>query len=789
MANHSESATIAFIIKDFVSKALSIKYSYIISFIFFIGVAYLLNKFTPRVFEVSSIIGPIENKRNTLLQSNDLFRGLGDLEQARNLENDINNAKSFTLVSQTLSKMNLEVGYFVKGTKFYSQTQQIYPSAPFTVTIDKSHIQPVNTKFLINILDRNSYRLTSAEEKVSLYNYSDNAIVRENAVLKVDTICRFNEIVTNKNFKFAVSLDRDFTVSKSKEADQYFFEFYHLDYLAKQYLGRIKVEPVSVRSSLIKVRFQGRNLDLTIDFLNKYLQTFLDDNLSKKNKISINTINFIDTQISQISDSLVKSESKLKDYRSANQVMDLSYQGQRAFEQMTQIETDRANLKTQERYYNYVIDYINKNNDVSAITPPTAANVNDPIMNTLILDLLSLNAERSKVLNNNAEKNLFVGQIDNKIKLQRQSILETVKNNLNTLALTQNELNYRADKLSKEISNLPKTELNMVGMQSKFNLSNAIYNFLLQKRSEAAITMASNYPDYEILEPARGINGTIISPKTLSNWMLGFLLGLMIPTAYLVLKNFFNEKIMAVGDVENIIKRPVLNIIYSNTYKNQAVVAESPGSPVAESFRNVRSNLFMKFRSEPLKVLMVTSSQPRDGKSFISFNLAASIASVGYKTILLDCDLRRPTLHDIFKIKNTPGFTNYMADNTSKEEIIHKTDIENLYFIPAGPVLANSSELIEAGALDELIDYLRTKFEYVIIDTTPAGLVADASLMMKYASYILLVCRNNYTRKDVFNDVLNMFKTNKIEKFDIVFNDLNLNKSSYRHYSTYYIKN
>jgi capsular exopolysaccharide synthesis family protein len=127
-----------------------------------------------------------------------------------------------------------------------------------------------------------------------------------------------------------------------------------------------------------------------------------------------------------------------------------------------------------------------------------------------------------------------------------------------------------------------------------------------------------------------------------------------------------------------------------------------------------------------------------------------------------------------------------MTNNLSKDEIIHKTFIENLSFISAGPILPNPSELVESGALDELIDYLKNKYDYIIIDTTPAGLVADASLMMKYSSLILLVCRNNYTRKDIFNDVLNLFRTNRIENFDVIYNDLNLKKSRYGHYDNYY---
>ena len=786
MSVKNQTPSEAFIIKDFLLQVLSYRYFYIVCMIICITVAFMVNKLSPRVYEVSSVIGPVEDKRSSLLESNNLFSGLGAFSQQRNLENDINSLNSFSLVSATLKQLNLETGYFREKSKFFGQTQQMYRGTPFVVNIDKSHIQPINAKFYVDILDESSFRLNCAEEEVTLYNYLDNLIVNKLNVLKIDTICRFNETISNKNFKFSVSLNRQINSGNVPEDGRTYFEFYHLDRLAKQFLGKLTVEPVSLKSSLIKIRAQGINLGLTIDFLNRYLETYLDESLAKKNKIALNTINFIESQISEISDSLVASESTLRDYRSAYQVTDLSYQGQQALQQMNQIENQRSTLQVQERYYNYVLDYFDKNQDLASLAPPSVANVVDPIMNSLILELLSLNAERSTILSNNAEKNLFLGQLENKIRLQKQAIIENVKNNLNTLNLTQNELNYRAEKISLEISKLPRTELNMVSMQRKFNLSDAIYTFMLQKRSEAAITMASNYPDYEILEPARQINSSVLSPKTRLNWMLAIFMGLMIPTIFIILRNFFNERITSVYDVEQILKRSVLSVIYTNYQKSESVVKDSPGSSIAESFRNLRTSLFIKFRSEPMNVILITSSQPQDGKSFVSFNLASSIASVGHKSILLDCDMRRPTLHEKFRVENIKGLTNYIANHTTKEEIILKSDIENLHFIPAGPLLPNSSELLEAGAIDELIEFLKKKYEYIIIDTTPAGLVADATLMMKYASLILLVCRNNYTRKDVFNDTLNMFKTNRIENFDVIFNDLNIKKSRYGRYNNYY---
>ncbi len=788
MPNQKESPSEAYVIKEFILTALSYKYYYIASFVICMALAFLANKVSPTVYGVNSIIGPVEDTRPSLLGSNNLFSGMGEFTQARNLENDINSLTSFSLVKTTIKELNLEVGYFRETNKIFKQSRQIYNSSGYTVTIDKSHYQPINARIYIKFLNDKSYRIKSSQDDVSFYNYVDNMIVSEHNVLNIDTICKFNETVKSKNYKFLVTLNKDVNTADPKDAGLMYFEFYHQDILANNYLKRLKVAPVTLKSSLIKVSFQGENLGLTIDFLNKYLQSYLGNDLSKKNSIAKNTVAFIDSQISTMSDSLLKSESKLKDYRSTNQVTDISYQGQQALLEMKKIESDLSALQVQEHYYNYILDYFNKNKDMSSLAPPSSANVNDPLMNTLVLDLQSLSNQRAALISGNAEKNLFLGPIENKIKLQRQAVIDNVTNNLNTLKLTQNELNYRADKLSKEISKLPRTELNMVSMKRKFDLTDAIYTFLLQKRSEAAITEASNISDYEILEPARDTSSVVLSPKTKLNWALAFFVALMIPTLFIILKNFFSEKITGVKDVEHLLGKPILSIIYTNSYQNESAVFESPGSPIAESFRNLRSTLFLRFKSEPVKVILVTSSQPQDGKSFISFNLAASIASVGYKTIILDCDLRRPTLHVKFKEENSSGLSNYMIDHTPKQDIIRSSFIKNLSFIPAGPVLPNSSEMIEAGALDDLFGYLKKEYDYIIIDTTPSGIVADAALMIKYSNINLLVCRNNFTRKDVFTDVLNLLKINKVDNFDVIFNDLNIKDSRYGRYNNYYKK-
>jgi capsular exopolysaccharide synthesis family protein len=777
-------------IKHFLLKVASLKYFYIICLILFFIVAFLNNKYSSKVYETSTLISPVENKTSSLLSQNQAAAGgLTSIESLTNIENEMNNLVSFSLVYKTIADMNFEVSYFREKPKIFKMTGELYGQSPFTITIDKSHIQPIEAEFFIKILDESSFRLTASEKKVSTYNYLDNLITSKDNPLLIDTICKFNETINNRMFRFSVSLNKDNFLNQSGSEYRNYFTFRHLDYLAKEYLGTLKVEKVSPLASVIKIQFRGRNLEKTISFLNRYISTFLEENLAKKNKIALSTVNFIDSQISTISDSLVKSESKLKNYRSANQVMDLSFQGQRVIEQRTQIETERTNLQAQERYFTYVINLFKASKDLSGVVPPSAMNVADPTTNQLISELLNLYSQRSNVTSGNSnEKNIFLGQIDNKIATQRKAIIENFTNNLNTLTLSLNELNYREDKLSKEISSLPKTEMNMVGMQRKFNLNDNIYTYLLQKRSEAAITLASNYPDFEIIEPARYITSHITSPKRMINYILALFFGLIIPSLYLLIREIFDDKIRSINDLEYMLQRTVLSTIYSNKNKSDMVVAEFPKSAISESFRNLRSSLFLKCASVKSRIILITSSQPSDGKSFVSLNLASSIASVGYKTIIIDADMRRPNQHIKMKTENTVGLSNYMTKNAKIVDIIQKTSIENLSFISAGPIIPNPSELLESGGIDELINYLKTIYEYIIIDSTPVGIVADATLVMKYATSILLVIRHNYTGKEILKSVISILNTNKFNNYEIVYNDLNLQKSSYKHYSNYYIE-
>lgn len=777
-------------VKFYARKVFGLKYFYIISLVIFIAATHLYNKYTTKEYEVTSTIGPVKDSRATLLASDNMFAGNNNnIAPRRNIEDDVNSLSSYSLILNTLKDLGFQTAYYSENKGFLKQTREIYESSPFKVTMDKSHTQPLDCKMYVQPLSDSTYLLRIPEQTVSLYNYIDNRVLAEEVTFKHDTIGYYNRTLTGKNFKFSISLSNAEIQDEDNKEKNYFFKFFHPDNLAMSYLNNLEVTPVSFMASIIEIQFRGENIDKSINFLNSYINAFMEENLAKKNMMALNTVKFIDSQLTEISDSLVASESMLRNFRSSNQVTNLNFQGERIYDQLEQIDQERSELEVRKRYFEYLINHFKTNTDVRGVVPPVSANINDPIMNDMITELLDLNSQRAELLNSSSEKNLYLDQVEKRIELQKDMIIENARNNLNTLNMSLNELDYREEKLSGEIRSIPGTEMNMVSIERKFNLNDAIYTFLLEKRSEAAITLASSFPDYEILERARFNSSKVIKPKDRTNYILAFMLGLLIPSAYLLLRELLDDRISSTYELSVLSGKALTSKIYSNRFKSDRIFAEAPGSAIAESFRNLRSQLIFNLKERSDKVILVTSSQPKDGKSFIAYNLGVALASVGHKTVIVDGDLRRPTLHKKFDFENDKGISTYMSENTGIDKVIKQTDNENLFIIPAGPVLPNPSELIEKGELDSLFSHLKTEFDYIIIDSSPLGLVSDASQLIKYASHVSIVARNKFTRKSTFKTAMETLERYSVSDFDIVFNDIDIKKSPYAGYSKYYTKN
>jgi tyrosine-protein kinase Etk/Wzc len=777
--------------KKIFQRFYAFKNIYIILIAAFIIAAFLYNKFASVKFKNSTLLYMSkDDKSGSMSSKSDLFQTFGLFKTTENIDNDLEILKSFSLIKKVIQETDLNVSYFsynntplsdlLYNTPFISKTE-LYTQSPIVVIIDPSVPQATGLNFRITFLNENEFTLEADGEKVPLYNYIDDRIVGYMPAIHFKQRYKFGDEAKTRYFNMRIqktsNYDKDFTTHSSL-----YFYLNDINDLTLQYQNSLKTETTSERSTLIRISLSGTNSQRITDFLNNLTSAYLGKNLDKKNNTALSTIDFIDSQISDIADSLNYAESALKNFRSSQGVMDLSFQGQQIFEQLSRLENERAALDVQRKYYEYLNNYLSTNTEISDILAPSSMNVVDPILTNLVTQLMDLNGERVSLLKNSAnQQNLYLADINIRLENVKKTIKETVKNTLNTLSISLNEINYRMAKASGQISQIPKTELQLRGIERKFTLNDAIYTFLMQKRSEAQISRASNLPDYEVVDAATIAMSNVVSPKKIINFFIAIFLAMLLPSSYILIKDFLNNKITDPEELERLTTYPILGRVFHNYHRTKTVVNDHPNSSVTESFRTVRTNFQFFSEGGKRQVLLITSATSGEGKTFCSINMGSAFALNGHRTVLLEFDLRRPKIHQEFGSSNIIGISTYLIDKANLEDIIVPTHIENLDLISAGPSAPNPAELIGSERTAELIDKLKEMYDYIIIDSPPAGILAETQLLMKYTDLTILIARLEKTVKSTFITTLKSFEANKFSNISILINDLDVKRDAQKY--------
>jgi tyrosine-protein kinase Etk/Wzc len=772
-----------------INTLLNYKKVYIICVGIAVLLALLINMFSaPKYGNSTTIYYSDQDNNNNLLSSRNSMEGLSFLNTQSDIENELQLITSFTLIREVLLRLNYHVSYYrdyqsypkkiFKGN--VNHLEEIHSNLPFKIKVDKSHPQVVYSLFKIKIIDKERYVLTSEGENLPLFNYIDNQQLNRIDAYAIHDTLFFNERLQHPYFSFEVSSTE--ALAPYTFGNEYYFRLFDINHLASSYQKRLSAELVSPQATLIKISLTGGNIEKITDFLNELTDIYLDFNVEKKNKIAMSTIDFIDGQIAEISDSLSKAGDKLENFRSANKVMDLSFQGQEFFRLMNDLETEKAQIDVQVRYYTYLKEYFSKETDMSKLRAPSTMNIVDPVLSELITNLLALNAEKTRIRGNDSKENLFMEDLNRQMQNLLASISENVENNLNTLSIDLNEVNYRINKISGQISNMPKTELQLKGIERNFEINDEIYTYLLQKRAESQIVRASNFPDYEVIDPARVLSYNPIGPKKKMNLAVAIFLGIFLPYTFLTLKDLLNNKISKHEDIEALCSLPILGNIFHNDSNVVNVMKNAADSAVAESFRSLQMNFEFLSKGKEQNVIVVSSSLSGEGKSFLAINMANTMASFGKKTVLIEFDLRRPSLSKSLKLNSQIGTTSFLINKSLLEDIVIKTEDPNFDIITAGPIPPNPSVLIASEKTKELIDLLLNYYDIVLIDSAPVGIVPETLFLMKYANINVIITRYNSTLKNIFQNTMKNLKKNEIENVAIVMNDVNIRNQSYKYY-------
>jgi tyrosine-protein kinase Etk/Wzc len=741
-------------IKRYISLFISNWYWFVAALFISISIAYGINRWSEDIYTVSSTL-LIKADQNAGLSN--IFQGSGGFNNMQNINNEIGILKSYNLNYQVMQKLpDFYIDYVGIGKRGIVETR-LYDKSPFVVAYDSLDRQYFGQRVDIKILSNEEYRLGIDGDR----KYTKDLKFGE----------RFNEM----NFDFRIILrEKEEFRFNSNSSNKYYFSFISPSTLANIYRSKLGVTPVEKDASMVYLSTTGSVPKQEIDYLNKLMDVYLGFGLDFKNKTSAQTLDFIEKQLGIISDSLRIAEDKLERFKLDNKFINISSQGALVQGKLEKNDLERSALLMQKKYYEYLKDYIKSKRENEDILSPSVMGVSNPSLPGLVGDLMKFQQEKKK-LNMNLDESLEpLKLLESNITSIRIAISENINDGLRNIENSISESDSILMDIEKEISKLPSTERKMINIQRQYDLNNTVYTFLLEKRAEAGISKASNVSDNRIIDNAGSYSTSRISPKEKQNLMMALLLGLLIPLIGIIIIDLLNNKIIDKKDIEKGTGAPLIGFISHNTLKSEMPVVEKPGSTLAESFRAVRTNLKYFIRETKSPVISVSSTIMAEGKTFISANLAAIIALSGKKVLLVGLDLRKPRIHKLFGINNDTGISNFLIGEEKFEDVIVKTEVENLWYATAGPVPPNPAELIDSKTMSEFIEKAKKEFDFIIIDTPPVAVVTDALLCAPFTDFYIFVVRQRYSSKNTLGLIEELHRNENLKSIGIIMNDISL---------------
>lgn len=749
---------------------------FIFSIIVSIGLAFMINHFSVPVYKIAASVLIKENTEQGNSGGMNNFLNSSLFGKNQNFQNELWVFQSLPVFKNTVKNINLSVIYYKKKD---FQEIDVYNEAPFRILYSPLHVQPLGVKFFITFHKGGNFKIKAESKKINFYNYNSEVYEYHKDNWMFERNGKAGVLIESQDLAFIVKLDSTNSIPV-EDVSSYSFEFSDQNALAQYYKSSFIFKVIDKKATIIEISMESESVSKGVDLINGLMDEYSKQNLDRKNHIASITIDYIDKQLGEISDSLSTTESNLQRFRSANQLLNVAEQSTGISAQYVSLQNQRAELITRKRYYDYVADYLVKNDDYSNMIVPSSIGIPDQILTSLMTELIAAQAQRSNLIDNKQEKNPLVNKLTIKIDNIKKTIADNISAVRQTTDISIDEMNKRVSKVEAQISNLPKTEQQLGGFERKYRLNDAIYNYLLEKRAEAKITKASNLPDDIILEPATQVGNGPISPNHQKNYLIAFVLGLALPFGFLLLRKALNTKIETQENIERMTNLPVLGKIIHNHKKTNNIVFEYPKSPIAESYRVLRTNLDFLMKGGNHKVILVTSCITGEGKSFNALNIAMSYAQLGRKTILLDFDLRKQTSYFNAKADETiQGLSSLLNNKASLKDIILKSPDDKLDYIISGPIPHNPAELIALEATKDMISELKNRYEYIIIDTPPLAQVTDGFLIMGSSDLKVIVVRYNYSKKRVLSMVLKDLQHKNIENICLVLNDNRIKSDQY----------
>ncbi len=728
-------------IQQLVSKYLPYWPMLLLALLLAVGAAYAYLQYATPIYEATATLIIKDEKKGN--EESKLMESLDQISSKKIVENEIEVIQSRKLMADVIKRLGLYAPvWWEEGVKSYPA----YLASPVSIISPEPDALATVKKIKLNF-DATNNQVTLDDK----YTYPLNKLVTT-PYGKLD-------FLPNKNYEKPV-----------KPVSQFFFSLSSPKSLSVPYLANLKAEAAGKLSSIVNLSFRDPVPEKAEDILNQLITSYRESELMEKDALAKNTLAFVEDRLSLVSHDLDSIQKKIQQYKSGKGAVDIGTQGQLFLQNVSANDQKLSDVNMQISVLNQVEKFVtSKENSQSGIVPSTLG-VADPMLSQLLDNLYTSELEYAKLKKTVGENNPNLVAIADRISKIKPSILDNIQSQRQSLTAAKQNLFATNGNYNAMLQSVPEKERQLLDISREQQIKSNIYSFLLQKREESELAYASTVSNNRVIDYAQA-GPFPVSPKKILIYLIAIVLFTGLCIAVITIRESFTGKVMYRHEVESRTSIPIIGEIALDKSKNPIVIEAGRRSFVAEEFRKLRISLSFLGIDSAHKKILVTSSISGEGKSFVAANLAVSLALTGKKVVLVDMDLNNPTQAKILNVDRQDGVTEFLNGEREPDEIIKRIkEHENLFFISAGNLPENPSELLSNGKVKDLIDYLDSVFDLVIIDTSPIVLVTDGYLLTGLCDATLYVIRHKYTPKMLIKRIDENNHINPINNPAIIFN-------------------
>ena len=752
-------------------------------FIALIGSFFYIKTLTPQYTVSSTILIKDESKSKSGKTGIDL-QELGLItSSAQNFDNELGILQTHTLVKKVVCNLNLYIHYSTPGT---FRNEELYKDTPVNIWITPEDAEKLESADVhLKLTDRKILDVEIKTKEQTFTHHFDRLPAVYPTEIGVfsfsmpDTI-----IVAQKNKKDENKKDdsKPILVEATITAPSI---------ATKNYLKRLTVAATSKTTTIANLTLTDSHIERAKDFLTSLVNLYNQEANNDKNEVASKTAEFINERISIINEELGSAESRLAAFKQGAGVVDITNDAALAVQERSTAEKAYADNETQIRLLQFIKEYINNDKNRFDVIPGNIGLEKSSDLNTIINTYNEMLIERKRLQRTTSDTNPALINLDAGIAQMRQNVELSIRTAEEGLLITRRELQHQTNKYSGKVSSAPIQEKEFLSMSRQQEIKANLYLMLLQKREENNITLASTANNARVIDDP--MFDKQVSPKRALIYLIALILGLGIPAGIIYLLSLTHYKIETRGDIEKLTQLPIIGDVplAPEALKSPIVIHENNNGMMEEVYRSIRTNI--QYMLKPgQKVILFTSTTSGEGKSFTSGNLACSFAFMGKRTVIVGLDIRKPGLNKVFHLSHKEhGITQYLVDPEHVDLMSlcqQSEESPNLFILPGGTIPPNPTELVARPALKKAIEILEEKFDYVILDTAPIGMVTDTQIIARCADISVYVCRSNVTIKSDFQLINELYSEQKLPNPCIILNSIDMDKrttGSYYGYGKY----